>query len=446
MHGVARSWRLPREGEAVIGRGDDSAVRIDAAAVSRKHALLSLRAGAVTLTDAGSRNGTRVNGTRLVGERTLAYGDVVTFGDVFAVFEEECGQSATQLCSLLPPDGYQIEFGERNALVADSVMVHVYAQLQRLAVSDLSVLMTGETGTGKDLAAAALQFWSKRQAGPFVSLNCAALPDTLLESELFGYERGAFSGAVRDKPGLLEKASGGTLFLDEIGDLIPAAQAKLLRVVEDRKVQRLGSLREHHVDIRLITATHRDLPAEVAGCRFRQDLYYRLSAAVVTMPPLRARPDEVPLLARRFLDEACRALARPPLTVTSGGIELLRRHTWPGNVRELKNVMEYVAATVIEGSVEAGHLEERLKQTALYSAPPLPQRGPAPAVTPPPTAFSISVPEPPSSQQSLAAVTRAFERRNIEAALVAAAGNKTMAAKLLGIPLRTFMHKIKRLV
>ncbi len=447
MEGVARSWRLPRVGEAVIGRADDSAIRIDAAAVSRKHAVLLLRSGAVTVTDAGSSNGTRVNGTRLLGERALAYGDVITFGDVYAVFEEDRGQSTTQLGALLSPDGCQIDLGKRTALVADSVMLHVYAQLQRLAVSGLSVLITGETGTGKDLAAAALQYWSKRQAGPFVTLNCAALPDNLLESELFGYERGAFSGAVRPKAGLFETASGGTLFLDEIGDLTTTAQAKLLRVVEERKVQRLGSLHEHQVDVRLITATHRDLPADVVTCRFRQDLYYRLSAAVVTLPPLRVRMDEVPLLARKFLDEACQALARPSLTITSEGMDLLRKHTWPGNVRELKNVMDYVAATVIQGAVEAEHLGERLKQTSPFSEPPRPSpRDAAPALSPPPKVNPFSPSQPtPNAPQALADATRDFERRNIEAALAASGGNKTLAAKLLGMPLRTFMYKFKRL-
>jgi transcriptional regulator with PAS, ATPase and Fis domain len=416
--GIARPWRLPRAGEVVVGREAD--IAIPSGAVSRRHARLSTGPRMVCIVDLGSRNGTRINGQMLEGERVLEYGDVLNFGDVMAVLEEDHGERSAEIDSV-PPEGFVLELGGRSMLVADPMMLHVYAQLERLAQADLTVLIVGETGTGKDLAASAVHHWSKRRSGPLLGVNCAALPEGLAESELFGYQRGAFSGALRDKPGLFEAAAGGTVFLDEIGDLSLAVQAKLLRVLESRQATRLGAVQPTAIDIRVVAATHRDLAAEVTAGRFRQDLYYRITAAIVNLPPLRMRRRELPLLARRFLDEACRGLGRPPLELSQAALERLRAHHWAGNVRELKNLMDFVAATVMEGPVAPDHLGPTLGAVV---RPDLPPGGP----------FS-----------SLRDARDDFERRNIEAALAAAGGNKTRAAKMLNMPLRTFMERVKRL-
>jgi transcriptional regulator with GAF, ATPase, and Fis domain len=420
--GIARPWPLPVAGEAVIGRTQEADIAIPSVAVSRRHARLSTGPRMVCIVDLGSRNGTRINGQMLEGERMLEYGDVLNFGDVMAVLEEDPGEPSAELDSV-PPEGFVLELGDRSLLVADPMMVHVYAQLERLAQSDLTVLIVGETGTGKDLAASAVHHWSKRSERPLLGINCAALPEGLAESELFGYQRGAFSGALRDKPGLFEAAAQGTVFLDEIGDLSLAVQAKLLRVLESREATRLGAVHATPIDIRVVAATHRDLAADVTAGRFRQDLYYRLTAAIVNLPPLRARRRELPLLAGRFLEEACRALGRPPFAISDGALDRLREHRWPGNVRELKNLMDFVAATVERGPVVPSHFGPNWGSGTMVQA-----EGPSDG------RFS-----------SLREAREDFERRNIEAALEAAGGNKTRAAKMLNMPLRTFMERVKRL-
>jgi two-component system response regulator AtoC len=429
---AARTCRLPVRGTVVVGRAPEAEVRIDSAAVSRQHARISVEPGAVQLVDLGSQNGTRVNGERLNGERPLVYGDLLTFGDVTCTLVADQGDAAAGAgagAETAVDDGEKrIDLGDRAVVVADPAMRHVYTQLERLAPSELSVLILGETGTGKELAAAAVRFWSRRRDKPLVAINCAALPDTLAESELFGYERGAFSGAAAAKPGLLESAPGGTVFLDEVGDLSLAVQAKLLRVLEARRLTRLGSVTERPIDVRIVAATHRDLAAEVRAGRFREDLFYRLSVGVVRLPPLRARPRELPLLARRFLDEATTAQGRAPLSLGESAVARLRAHPFPGNVRELKNLMDYVAATVIEPVVGPEHLEPRLGS---------PGDDPAPGAGSP--AAGAGAPFRP-----LGEANRDFERQSIAAALAATGGNKTAAAKLLGVPLRTLMDKIKR--
>jgi DNA-binding NtrC family response regulator len=415
-----RACRLPVRGTAIVGRAPEAEVRIDAVAVSRQHARISVDPGTVRIVDLESQNGTRLNGERLTGERSLSYGDILTFGDVTATLAE-----AREDVPAVPPTEQTVDIGDRTVVVADPAMRHVYIQLERLGPSDLSVLILGETGTGKELAAAALRHWSRRRDKPLVAINCAALPDNLAESELFGHERGAFSGASAAKPGLLESAPGGTVFLDEVGDLSLPVQAKLLRVLETRRLTRLGSVTERPIDVRMVAATHRDLAAEVRAGRFREDLFYRLSVAVVRLPPLRARRRELPVLARRFLDEATRAQGRPPMALGEAALARLQEYAFPGNVREFKNLMDYLAATVFEPVVAPSHLAARLGDDA--------ESGPVPAPDAPAAAL-----------RPLVEANRDFERQSIAAALAATGGNKTQAAKLLGVPLRTMMDKIKR--
>jgi transcriptional regulator with GAF, ATPase, and Fis domain len=242
--------------------------------------------------------------------------------------------------------------GGREIALADPAMLRIYELIKRLARSTLPILISGETGVGKELAAAAVHAYSTRASGPFVSINCAAIPEHLAESELFGHERGAFTGAVSAKPGQLEIASGGTVFLDEIGELPLAVQAKLLRVLETQELQRVGDLKPRTADLRIVAATNRDLAAEVEAGRFRRDLFFRLGAAQVVLPPLRDRPRDLAFLATRMFDAACARLKRRPLPMTVAATQALFLHTWPGNVRELKNAMDYAAAAAPDTSVE----------------------------------------------------------------------------------------------
>jgi two-component system, NtrC family, response regulator AtoC len=318
-----------------------------------------------------------------------------------------------------------VEIGPHAMLLADPAMIRLHALIERLAPVQLPVLITGETGTGKELAARALHERSPRRAARFAAVNCAALPEALFESELFGHERGAFSGAVTARAGILEDASGGTVFLDEIGEMPLAAQAKILRALETRQITRLGEVRERPIDIRLIAATNRDLAAEIRAGRFRADLYFRLDGASIRIPPLRERPAEIALLAQLFLDQAGDASGRSRMRLSADALSALVGHRWPGNVRELKNLMDYLAATGEEPVIDASQLAERLPGTA--ACPPVPPR------------------RAPHSFRPLADELRELERDRIREALAVAEGNQTRAAALLRVPLRTFYDKVKML-
>jgi DNA-binding NtrC family response regulator len=308
-------------------------------------------------------------------------------------------------------------------------MVGLFDLVERLGASELTVLIGGETGVGKDLIAFALHQWSGRRAGPFVTLNCAALPEALIESELFGHERGAFSGAVASKIGLLEAAAGGTVFLDEVGDLSAAAQSKLLRAIETRRVTRVGDVRERPLDIRVVAASNCDLKAAAAAGRFRSDLYFRLGAATVWVPPLRDRTSELPLLASAFLEEACASLGRPFMGISPAALACLAEHTWPGNVRELRNAMEYVAATVPDEVLQPWHLTrvDENGDGALAVA----------------KVDEVPHPEPPAFRP-VAEELRDLERLRMSQALAAAGGNQSHAARLIQMPARTFTYKLRQ--
>ncbi len=224
--------------------------------------------------------------------------------------------------------------GESQAMRA------VMERIERVAPTDTTVLVLGESGTGKELVARALHERSRRHDGPMIAVNCAAIPDSLIEAELFGHEKGAFTGALSARQGLVEAANGGTLFLDEIGELPMAAQARLLRVLQEGEIRRVGSPRSRTVDVRLIAATHRDLGRRVSDGEFREDLYFRINVMEVRLPPLRERGDDVLLLARHLLERACQRMKRPPLQFSSEALERIRSYHWPGNVREMENAVE----------------------------------------------------------------------------------------------------------
>ncbi|RKH21692.1 sigma-54-dependent Fis family transcriptional regulator, partial [Corallococcus sp. CA031C] len=329
---------------------------------------------------------------------------------------------------------YRLGLGERSVVVADAALVRLFELLRRLAASPLPVLVHGETGAGKENAAWAVHHWSPRSAQTFVAINCAALPESLVEAELFGHEKGAFSGADRARAGLLERASGGTLFLDEVAELSLPIQAKLLRALDQQVITRLGDSRERPVDLRVVAATHRVLADEVKAGRFRQDLFFRLSAAVVMLPPLRDRPRELPLLARAFLEDACARAGRPVLHLSAATMAVLGAHSWPGNVRELKNALEYAAATSPGPVVEPSHLPESLREGL--------ERSDADAGET--TVRDGTEPPVPRAFQNLAEELRTLERQRMVEALEATGGVQTRAAQLIGMPLRTFAFKLKQ--
>ncbi len=304
--------------------------------------------------------------------------------------------------------------GEQPEILAESgAMRTVMGLIARAALRDTPVLLIGESGTGKELLARALHKNGPRAPGPFVAVNCSAIPETLLESELFGHKKGAFTDAREDRPGLFQLAQRGTIFLDEIGDMAPALQGKLLRVLQEKEVHPVGAPMPVPTDVRIITATHRDLASLVADARFREDLLYRINVIEVRVPPLRERPDDLEPLVRYLLDKHGAHLGKHECSVSADAMAVLRRHRWPGNVRELENVLERAlvlgAGTVIE-----------------------------------PVDLPDSLREKPSSNASTAGGRRLadIEREHIARTLRAAAGNKAAAARVLGLDRKTLYRKL----
>jgi DNA-binding NtrC family response regulator len=295
----------------------------------------------------------------------------------------------------------------KGVIVADPQMKQVFELAKRVAPSPITVLVVGETGAGKEVVAEAVHRLSMRATAPYVRLNCASLSESLVEAELFGYEKGAFTGALATKQGFFEAASGGTLFLDEIGELPLATQAKLLRVLEQRRIVRVGGTKEIAIDVRLVCATNRDLETEVKRGRFREDLYFRISAFVIPVPPLRDRPAEIPLLAQQFARELSAELGDHAVSVSSEALAVLGSYDWPGNVRELRNVIERAVVLSGRGKIGPQHLADRLRERAMA---PLP-------------IAALDV------RQRVADV----ERDTVAAALEANRGNQTQAARQLGI-------------
>ncbi|MFB1479449.1 sigma-54-dependent transcriptional regulator [Corallococcus sp. RDP092CA] len=306
-------------------------------------------------------------------------------------------------------------------------MTEVKALLAKAAQGTATVLLRGESGTGKELAARALHEGSPRRAGPFVKLHCAALPDTLLESELFGYEKGAFTGAAARKPGRVELAHGGTLFLDEIGDVSPAVQVKLLRVLQEREFERLGGTQTVKVDVRFVAATHQSLEDGVRRGTFREDLFYRLNVVPLWLPTLRERPEDIALLARHFLDVHARPHGRPPFTLSEDGLRALQAQPWPGNVRQLQNFLERLVV-LSDGPVLTG--EDVARELSRQ-----------PGLAPPPAA----APAPPSPSDSVTLESRRkdVEKEALVEALKRAGDNRTLAARLLGVSRRTLYNKLE---
>ncbi len=391
---------LPASGELSIGRSRSCDLSIQHSTVSREHARLLL-GNPTILADCGSSNGTKLGGVPLSpGERRpVLPGQLIELGSAVIALQPPAASAP----GAAPPPS----FDELLSLVAET---------------DISVVILGETGVGKERAAEQIHARSPRRERPFVKLNCAALVESLLESELFGHERGAFTGASKTKPGLLEAAHTGSVFLDEVAELSPTMQAKLLRVLESGEVLRVGSVSPRIVDVRFVCATNQSLDALVAAGSFRRDLYFRLAGMTLLVPPLRERRAEIPALARELATRFCERAGRPAVELTSGAITLLCSYAFPGNIRELRNVIERAVVLSRGAPIGPEHLQ-------LGESPP-------------------SVPPPPSGCAQDAGglvpkgVVEEIERRRIVEALEQTSGNQTAAAELLGISRRMLVNRL----
>jgi len=425
-----------------IGRDARNDLNIPDHLMSRRHCVVELSDHQCTLRDVGSANGTYVNGMP-VRERVLAHGDRVRVGDSVLLFLAGGGDApaadaeahdvvddrtqriapreASRRAAEPPPGSPDAIVAEVLAgrmtlhshdMVGDSgPMRAVYECIRKVAPRDSTVLITGETGTGKELAARAVHQNSPRAARPFVAVNCAALTENLLESELFGHEKGAFTGAFALKKGKFEVAEGGTIFLDEIGELAPALQAKLLRALQHHEFERVGGTRTIKMNVRLIAATNQDLKAAVTAGRFRQDLWYRLNVVGLEMPSLRERRADIPMLAAHFAAKYGRGRA---IEISSDAIDAMRAYEWPGNVRELENAVERAVVLGCADKIVA----DDLPAAVLQSSTALPRDG---------AAYHRAVLD--------------VKRRLILDAIDRSGGNYTAAARLLGIN-PTYLHRL----
>jgi two-component system response regulator GlrR len=397
---------------AAVGTHQSADLVLSDRTVSRFHCEVTIEGGRVTVRDLDSRNGTLVNGVNVI-QANLDPGALITVGE-------------TQIRYDPGSDSVEVALSERSrfgVLVGGSVAMRTaFATLERAAPTDATILLHGETGTGKEAAAESIHRESGRRDGPFIVVDCGAIPADLLESELFGHERGAFTGAVAGREGAFEAAKGGTLFLDEIGELSADLQPKLLRVLERREVKRIGSNRYHVIDARIVAATHRNLRAEVNAGRFRSDLYYRLAVVEVALPPLRKCPEDLPLLVDSLLDGlAARGRPEAETLRTPQFISELARHNWPGNVRELRNYLERCLALREQAPIVADVAE------------------PAPDSIKP---DSINLHG--SLKGERERWNRVFERRYVEGVLALHDGNVSAAARAAGVDRMWFYRILRR--
>ena len=486
--GGVRAIPLPRQAKIVIGRMHTCDIVIEDESVSRQHAALHDSGNGLTIEDLGSRNKTKVMGRSLGRGETAAIsiGSVVEIG--YATMFVQMGRPAGSRSASSSP-----HVAAASAIILDPTMQRLYALLDVIAPSPLNVMVLGETGTGKEVFAEAIHNGSRRAHAPLLRINCAALSGSLLESELFGHEKGSFTGALGAKAGLFEAGDGGTVFLDEIGELPVDTQAKLLRVIERGEVIRLGSVTPRRVDVRYVAATNRDLQQLIAENRFRSDLFFRLNGFTVTLPPLRKRRKEIVPLARFFLDRAAQGRQYHLGPPAEGALEA---YPWPGNVRELKNIVERaIVLAGPSGNIDPSHLQLPDPQTGqdqgYVSYPSYPsQPNPSgneilgPNDTIPPTPYAgiphlgsgayntappgWSPPMPPQGMPQMMGPTPGFgvpavnpnmnpnmnpndlraqreswERQQIVTALERTSGNQKEAAILLGISRRTLINKIE---
>jgi transcriptional regulator with GAF, ATPase, and Fis domain len=406
---------LPKDRALVVGRSAGVDVCVDHPSVSRRHFKVH-SSPALAVEDLGSFNGTSLGGKELTPNVTEPWppGAVLEAGMATCFLQGATESKKTR----------RVQDSGQTAGKTSADMNAVSRIVDIVAPARISVILYGETGVGKELMAQRIHASSPRAGLPLLCLNCAALPDTLLESELFGFERGAFTGAVQAKPGLFESAEGGSILLDEVGDMPLGTQVKLLRVLESREVQRLGASRGRPFDVRILAATHRDLRERVAANAFRADLFYRLDGVTIRIPPLRERVGEIVPLAESFVAIACKELGKPIFALTRATKDALERYAWPGNIRELKNVVSRAALFAGSGPLDLPHFES------------------APWTARAARSDSPVVPATRDEPSDLRTAVNDLERRRILSALEETGGNQTRAAKVLGISRRTLVDRL----
>jgi len=439
----SRMMPMPESGELTIGRAEDCDIILANPSVSRTHAMLKICDGEVLVKDMGSANGTRVGGRRLPqdGEGPVPPGVAIVIGGASLVVHQLAsaasferpgreGNSSVREVIMASEHIRALKSGKYaqasdapygNLVVESEAMKKLFQLIDRIAPGTIAVLLTGETGVGKEVVAAAIHERSPRRFQPYLRLNCSAFAENLLESELFGHEAGAFSGARAAKPGLFETANGGTVLLDEIGEMPLTIQAKLLRVIETREVIPLGGTRVRKLDVRFVSATNRDLRECIRKGLFREDLYFRLSGVSVEVPPLRTRRTEIAPLARVFAAEAAEALGRKGLPdLAPDALQFLEAQPWPGNVRELRNCVERAVLLSTSDTLTVNDIDPNRE----HLVPRKTQRG-----------MGVALDQDKKSSESA-------ELEQIKEALALCAGNQTRAAALLGIARRTLVKKL----
>jgi two-component system response regulator AtoC len=416
-----------------VGRSADCDVQIDrVGTLSRRH--FAVRDGSQRVVrDLGGMNGTKVGGVPLRPheDTPIELGALIEAGGVFFMLRDRDPHAM----SPSTPD-VSTHASTSAVVIEDPSMARLHHLVAQIARSAMPVLIVGETGVGKEIFATAVHAQSPRAQNPMVRINCAALPESLLESELFGYEKGAFTGASQRKRGLIESADGGSFFLDEIGELPLTTQAKLLRVLESGEIMRLGALAPRTIDVRFIAATNRHLPSIIAKGGFRRDLYYRLNGITIPIPPLRDRVAEIEKLAELFLSLGAKRAHRRPHKLSKRAVAMLEQHSWPGNIRELKNVMDRAMTVTPGDTIDADAILLDREE-----APPELRAGE------PPTMASIErTIAPPSTtgepRGRLVRQDRETECALILQALEEAGGHQTRAAEILGISRRTLINRL----
>jgi transcriptional regulator with GAF, ATPase, and Fis domain len=444
---IERASGAPIEAElsavATIGRGATNDVALDDPAASRRQSIIRADDDGFLVSDLGSANGTFLNGARVLAPVRLRTGDLITIGSTRLTFVGEAAQKSA--ADAPADDSTRVRDDARASgvlLGASTAMEEVFHLIEKAGASSLPTLLEGETGTGKELVARAIHQASGHVKGPFLPVNCAAVPENLLESELFGHRRGAFTGATADHEGLFEAAQGGTVFLDEIGEMPLAMQPKVLRVIQEGELTRIGEIRPRRVDFRLVAATNRDLLHEVERGAFRSDLYYRISAFPIRIPALRERRDDIPILVESFLAVAARRQGKRVGPIADAALRALVGFDWPGNVRELQNEVQRAVALAATGeAIGVEHLSPKLTAgdgpaagDDDLSEPRFDQRDPtAPGA------------DRPAAPGSLREARSAFEARYVAEVLAQQGGSVLRAARVLGLTRAGLYKKLKEL-